>query len=107
MSAEWVTVAKAADIAPGTMALGKAGRDDIAIYNLEGTYFATHAVCTHAYALLTDGYMDGDIVECPLHGGCFEIKTGKGLGVPIGKDVKAYQARVEGADVQILYDADE
>lgn len=107
MSAEWVTVAKAADIQPGQMVPGKAGRDDIAIYNLDGTYYATHNICTHAYALLTDGFVDGDIVECPLHGGCFEIKSGKGLGVPIPRDIPTYQTRVEGGDVQILYDTDQ
>jgi nitrite reductase/ring-hydroxylating ferredoxin subunit len=106
LSAEWVTVAKASEVAPGEMAAGQAGKDDIAIYNLNGEYYATHAVCTHAFALLTDGFLDGEVVECPLHAGCFEIKTGKGLGPPIGRDIKTYQTRVEGDDVQILYDPD-
>ena len=107
MSAEWVTVAKVADVPAGQMAAGRAGRDDIAIFNLDGEFHALHAICTHAYALLTDGFIDGDIVECPLHGGCFEIRTGKGLGPPIGRPVKTYQTRVEGDDIQILYEAEQ
>lgn len=43
----------------------------------------THNICIHAYALLSDRWLDGDVIECPLHGGHFEAKTGKGLGAPI------------------------
>ncbi len=101
-----MTVAKVGDVAEGDMIAGRAGDDDIAIFNLSGEYYATHAICTHAYAMLTDGFIDGDIIECPLHGGCFEIKTGKGLGAPIGRDIKSYQTRVENGEIQILYEKD-
>ena len=52
--------------------------------------------------MLTDGTIDGAVIECPLHGGAFEIKTGKGLGAPIFCDIKTYQTRVMGGDVQVL-----
>ena len=47
-------------------------------------------MCTHAYASLADGYIEGDIIECPLHGGCFEIKTGKVASAPATEDLRTY-----------------
>ncbi|MGE0630017.1 MAG: non-heme iron oxygenase ferredoxin subunit [Hyphomicrobiaceae bacterium] len=99
---EWVSVVKAQDLEPGSMKGVEAADKQLAIYNLDGTFFATDNECTHAYAFLTDGQMDGDVIECPLHGGAFEIKTGKGLGPPIFCDLKTYQTRVDGEDVQVL-----
>ena len=98
---EWVTVAKAADVAPGAMTAVEAGDRSLAIYNVAGAFYATDNECTHAYAMLTDGAIDGDVIECPLHGGAFEIKTGKGLGAPIFCDLKTYPTRVHFGDVQV------
>jgi hypothetical protein len=46
----------------------------IAIYNVKAQFYAADNVCTHAFALLTDGILDGVVTECPLHGGCFNVK---------------------------------
>jgi naphthalene 1,2-dioxygenase system ferredoxin subunit len=80
------------------------GERELALYILDGTIYATDNLCTHAYAMLTQGWLDGDCIECPLHGGRFEIKTGKGLGPPINDDLKTYPARVVGEDVQVKLD---
>lgn len=101
MSEQWVVAAKAADVAPGTMVRAEVADKNLAIYNLDGTFWATDNECTHAYALLTDGTIDGEVVECPLHGGAFEIKTGKGLGAPIFCDLKCYPTRVSGDAVEV------
>lgn len=50
---------------------------------------------------MSDGWLEGDIIECPLHGGRFEVKTGKGLGAPITCDLKVLQVRIEGNSVQV------
>ncbi len=55
---------------------------------------------THS-ALLHEGYLDGHVIECPLHGGCFDIRNGEGLGAPIIHDLKTYETRVVGEDIQI------
>ena len=99
---QWVTVAKAADLEPGKMLAVDAADKPLALYNLGGAFFATDNECTHAYAMLTDGTVDGEVIECPLHGGAFEIKTGKGLGAPIFCDIKTYKTRVEAGAVQVL-----
>jgi len=77
------------------------GDRQIAIYNVDGELYATDNVCTHAFALLSDGWLDGDVIECPLHGGRFEVRTGKALGYPVEVDLKTYQVRVVGEDVQV------
>jgi naphthalene 1,2-dioxygenase system ferredoxin subunit len=98
---DWVTVAQRAALKPGDV-LGVQVKDkEIALYDLDGTVYATENTCTHAYAYLSDGWVDGDIIECPLHGGRFEIKTGKGLGPPIDCDIKTFAVRVEGENIQI------
>ncbi len=103
MSAEenWTTVAERDTLEAGSVIGIKVGDLDVALYNIDGEIFATHNLCTHAHALLSDGWLEGDIIECPLHGGRFEAKTGKGLGAPITCDVKTLPVRVQGNIVQV------
>ena len=72
------------------------GRKEIAIYNLGGEFFATDDICSHAYASLADGYVENGQVECPLHGACFDIKTGKALTAPASIDLRTYEVKIEG-----------
>jgi nitrite reductase/ring-hydroxylating ferredoxin subunit len=102
---KWTTVAKRSAISPGDMLGVTLGEREIALYNIDGEIYATDNLCTHAYALLSQGWLDGEVIECPLHGGRFEVKTGKGLGPPINDDLKTYAVRVVGDDVQIRLDA--
>jgi nitrite reductase/ring-hydroxylating ferredoxin subunit len=51
--------------------------------------------------MLTDGFLDGDIVECPLHGGCFNVKTGEGQGAPVTEDIKTYPVRVVEGNIEV------
>lgn len=97
----WVTVASAAAIAEGDMIGVKVGDKLIALYNVAGRIYATDNVCTHAFAMLTDGWLDGAEIECPLHAGRFDVATGKGLGPPIPSDLKTYKVRIVGDEVQI------
>ncbi len=57
----WVTVAECSAIAPGTVIGLKAGELDVAIYNIEGQYYATHNICTHAHARLSDGWLEVNV----------------------------------------------
>jgi naphthalene 1,2-dioxygenase system ferredoxin subunit len=98
---QWISVAEAATVAPGTVLGVKVGELEVALYNIDGEFYATHNNCTHAHALLSDGWLEGDIIECPLHGGRFEAKTGKGLGAPVTCDVKKVPVRIAGTMVQV------
>lgn len=73
--------------------------ENVAIFNVEGTFHATSNVCTHQFALLTDGYVDGDVIECPLHQGRFSIRTGAPEGDPVTESIKVFPIRVEGGEV--------
>jgi nitrite reductase/ring-hydroxylating ferredoxin subunit len=73
----------------------------IALCNVDGEFFAIDDVCTHAYASLADGYIEGDQVECPLHGACFDIRTGKVKSAPASVDLKTYPVKVEGDRIKV------
>jgi naphthalene 1,2-dioxygenase ferredoxin component len=100
-SENWIEVADQDAVKAGQVVGVKAGNLDVALYNIGGQIYATHNVCTHADALLSNGWLDGDIIECPLHGGRFEVKSGKGLGPPIVCDLTILPVRIEGNKVQI------
>ena len=80
------------------------GDTPIALYEVEGELYATHDVCTHAEASLSEGFQEGDTIECPMHSGCFNIRTGEALGPPVIEDIKCYQVRLEGDDVLVRVD---
>jgi nitrite reductase/ring-hydroxylating ferredoxin subunit len=102
MSSEnWVAVGSRGELNEGAMKAVDLGDLQIAIYNVEGEIYATDNICTHAFAMLTDGFLDGDVIECPLHGGCFKVKTGEGMGAPISEDIKTYPVRLNGETIEI------
>ena len=76
-----------------------AAGQQIALYRDKGEFFATSNVCTHQYALLSDGYFEDGCIECPLHQGSFDVRTGKAQCAPVTEDIKVYPLRVEGDDL--------
>jgi len=97
----WTTVAKRGDLPNGKIKGVTVGKQSVALYNLEGEIFATDNVCSHAYAQLSDGYLDGDMIVCPLHAGCFDVRTGKALEPPAEDDIKTFPVRVIGEEIQV------
>ncbi len=71
------------------------GEHKIAFYRIAGKIYATDNICTHAYALLSDGYVEDGCIECPLHQGRFDIATGKGQGAPISVDLLTFPVKEE------------
>jgi nitrite reductase/ring-hydroxylating ferredoxin subunit len=100
-SEKWIKVVQQAAVGRGSVIGVKAGDLNIAVYNIDGQYYATENICTHAHALLSDGWLEGDVIECPLHGGSFEVKTGKGVAAPITCDLKIFPVRVAGDDIEV------
>ena len=98
---DWKRVASAAELAPGEMKRVFVGGIDIALCNLAGSFHAIDNVCTHAYACLTDGYFEGEELECPLHGGRFNVKSGAAGGGIVTEDLRRFAVRVEGDDVLV------
>lgn len=98
---EFVAVAKAESFAPGSVMKVEVGGLSFAVYNLDGSFYATDEICSHAHASLADGFILDDTIECPLHGACFSIKTGEALSAPATDPILTYPVRVENGDVLI------
>jgi nitrite reductase/ring-hydroxylating ferredoxin subunit len=97
------TVASVSDIGPGEMKYVEAGKNDdpIVLINIDGEFFALTDTCTHEDASLSDGQIVGDEIECPMHGGAFEIRTGLPAAFPVVVPAKRYPVRIVDQDVQI------
>lgn len=78
--------------------------EEIAIYHLEDGWYATSAICTHAYADLTTGSLDGAVVTCPKHGGQFDVRTGAAVKLPCVVALATFAAEVRGEDVYIDFE---
>jgi len=100
----WVRAAGRSDLAEGEVIGIEVSGHSIAIYDADGTLYATDNVCTHAYACLSDGWLDGEVIECPLHAARFDIRTGKVLDPPATEDLKTYSVRIVGDEIQVRLD---
>lgn len=97
----WQKLARIDDIpADAPLETGTRARP-LALYLVDGQVYCTDNLCTHAEAFLSDGYLEGHEIECPLHGARFDIRNGRALCLPAAKDINAYPARVEGGDVLV------
>ena len=98
---KWIQVGSSMDLGEGSMRGIEHGDLQSAIYNLEGEFYATDNICTHEYALLSEGWMEKGCIECPLHAAQFDIKTGKALSAPADTDLRVYEIKAEGADLLV------
>ena len=74
---------------------------EVAVINLGGTIYAMDDICSHAYASMSDGYIEGDCIECPLHGAQFNIKTGKAETPPASEDLATYEVKIDGSNILV------
>jgi len=96
-----VKIAQTGDLSPGEGKVFEAEGQTIALFNVDGTFYAIENTCTHVGGSLGEGALVGDQVTCPLHGAQFNVASGKVLGPPAGSDVKSFVVTVEGSDVLI------
>jgi nitrite reductase/ring-hydroxylating ferredoxin subunit len=95
-------VAARADEVPENEVIGVVvDGEAIALYKLGGVLYATSNVCTHEYALLSDGYVEGDCIECPLHQARFQIATGEVRAAPASEPIKTFPVKSEGGQILI------
>lgn len=98
----WVKVAAKGDVKENGCLGVRAGGKEIAIFHLPGGEFrATDNVCSHEYALLTEGWMENGCIECPLHAAQFDIRTGKALSAPADVDLAVFAVKIEGDDILV------
>jgi 3-phenylpropionate/trans-cinnamate dioxygenase ferredoxin subunit len=84
------------DVAPGQTYLVHLNGQGVAVYNLDGTFYATQAECTHEGGPLNEGKLDSGTVTCPLHGSCFNIKTGAVVHGPARQPIQTFRVAVDG-----------
>lgn len=94
-------VASTGDFDDGDVREAQIGTTVLAIYRIDGAFYATEGICTHAYAHMAEGYVEGDIIECPYHGGSFEIRTGKAVALPCTHALKTFPVRIDGDGVLV------
>lgn len=97
----WVTVAPAASIAPGDYATVELANGFVAVFNVDGEFFAIDDVCTHDGGGLAGGALEDHLVICPRHGARFCLRTGKALTPPAYEPVRRYATRVTDGVVEV------
>lgn len=102
--AEWVDVARTEDFSPGAVRTVEIEGTPIAVFNLNGHYYAIEDVCTHEAETLSDGEVTGEEIVCPRHGAHFSILTGAALSAPAYEPVATFPVRVEGGMVMVKDD---
>jgi biphenyl 2,3-dioxygenase ferredoxin component len=96
-----IELCSVAEVEPGNALRVERGELTLAVFNVEGEFFVTDDACTHGPGSLSEGYMEGDVVECNFHNGQFNIKTGKVVAPPCMVPVKTYHTLVEDGKVFI------
>ena len=98
---ELTKVATTDELQAGKSICVEVGGKQIAVFNVEGTYYAIDDTCTHSGGPLSEGDLGGTTVTCPWHGAQFDLKTGGVLGPPAQQGIGTYQVVVEGDEIKI------
>ncbi len=97
----YVTVAKVGDVKNGQVKTFAVNGRHLALANVEGTFFATQDLCTHDGGPLGEGELIDYEIECPRHGGRFDIRTGEVTALPPMFPIKTFPVRVVGDEIQV------
>jgi len=104
MSDNWTDAAAVADVPEGdVIGVNVAGRD-IALYEVDGAIYATDNVCTHGHARMSDGFLEGREIECPLHQGRFDVCSGQALCAPLTENIRTYPVKLVDQRVMLRLD---
>lgn len=100
---EWITVCMEADVPPGHAARIEIGDTPIALFNVNGAFYCLDDTCSHAEASLSDGDLDTRkcVIECPLHGSAFDLRTGEPLSLPAVEPVNTHPVEVVNGELRI------
>ncbi len=96
---DWQCVASVGDFGEENVICVRAGGRRIALYNVDGEFYATDDICTHGKACLSEGFLEGHMIECPLHQGLFDVRDGSPAGAPVTEAVNGYPVRVDGDEI--------
>ncbi len=97
---EFVRVARASEVPPGSAKVIVVLGHPVALFNVDGSFYAVSNVCLHRGGPIGEGLLDGSVVTCPLHGWEYDVRTGKNLANPTAR-LRAFPVRLEGEDVLV------
>lgn len=95
----WIKIAHIDDIDVDESMKVEIDGKNLALHRTESGLYVTDNICTHQYALLSEGYLEDDCIECPLHQAMFCLKTGKALSAPATVDIQTYETKLEGDEI--------
>lgn len=98
---EWIDVCAVEELPPGERRIVVTDVAEVAVFNLEGEFYAIEDVCTHDGGELASGRCEGDQIVCPRHGARFCIRDGKALTPPAYEDIETFPVRIKEGTVQI------
>jgi 3-phenylpropionate/trans-cinnamate dioxygenase ferredoxin subunit len=98
---DFVTVAPVTELNPGERMVVQIGRTWVAIFNVDGQFYAIQDVCTHDDGPLAEGKLIGCEIECPRHGARFDLRDGRVTAPPALVPVPVYDVRVQDGQIQV------
>jgi nitrite reductase/ring-hydroxylating ferredoxin subunit len=99
---KWVSILPAAELYEGEpLECVVDGLGIITLFRVGADAFATDSVCTHGAARLCEGFQEGFAIECPLHQGRFDVRTGHCLAPPVTKNLRVYATRLADGHIQV------
>jgi 3-phenylpropionate/trans-cinnamate dioxygenase ferredoxin subunit len=98
---EWISAGAREEIAESESKIIEVNGSDVAVYNLDGEYFAIEDVCTHDGGDISGGWVEGDRAVCPRHLAEFSIRTGDALKGPAYEGVHSFPVRVRDGQVEV------
>ncbi len=96
-----IKVCEIQELTPGQVQLFQVEDKEISICRVNGNYYAFDDVCTHQYGSLSDGWLEGYTIECPLHGAQFDIRSGEVLCLPAVENIDTYKVVIDESNVFI------
>ena len=102
--ADFVTVARADEIPPGSVTTIRVGDEEIAVAHVDGSFYATQAACLHLQGPLGEGRLEGSVLSCPWHGWQYDVRTGKNE-FDRAIQLRTFEVRVEDGEVKVALGA--
>jgi 3-phenylpropionate/trans-cinnamate dioxygenase ferredoxin subunit len=99
--AEFVKLTNRSSLPPGGKMLAEIDGRPIAVFNVDGCFYAIDDVCTHDGGPLAEGELHGAEIQCPRHGARFDVRTGKALCFPAFEPVTAHCVELRGEEVYV------
>jgi nitrite reductase/ring-hydroxylating ferredoxin subunit len=97
---DFVTVARADELAPGEVRRVQAGEEEIALARIDDEFYAVQGACLHLQGPLGDGRLGDHVLTCPWHGWQYDVRTGKNE-FDLAIQLRTYDVRVEDGEVRI------